>query len=39
VTLGNIVGGSFFVGTIYWYVYEYEKPGKVVKKIPHNKGS
>jgi formate/nitrite transporter FocA (FNT family) len=20
-TLGNIVGGSFFVGTIYWYSY------------------
>ena len=39
VTLGNIVGGSFFVGTIYWYVYEYERPGNVVKKILHNKGS
>ncbi|MBW2246391.1 MAG: formate/nitrite transporter family protein [Deltaproteobacteria bacterium] len=37
VTLGNIVGGSFFVGTIYWYVYEYEKPGNVVKKILPNK--
>jgi len=24
VTLGNIVGGSFFVGTIYWYVYEHK---------------
>jgi formate/nitrite transporter FocA (FNT family) len=24
VTLGNIAGGSFFVGTIYWYVYEYQ---------------
>jgi formate/nitrite transporter FocA (FNT family) len=33
VTLGNIVGGSFFVGTIYWYVYEYEKPGKVEKSF------
>jgi len=22
VTLGNIVGGSFFVGAIYWFVYE-----------------
>ena len=21
VTLGNIVGGAFFVGTFYWYVY------------------
>lgn len=21
VTLGNIVGGAFFVGAIYWYVY------------------
>lgn len=21
-TLGNIVGGSFFVGTLYWYVYK-----------------
>lgn len=21
VTIGNIVGGAFFVGTIYWYVY------------------
>jgi len=33
VTLGNIVGGSFFVGTIYWYVYEYEKPCKVEKSF------
>ena len=23
VTLGNIVGGSLFVGAVYWYVYEY----------------
>jgi formate/nitrite transporter len=23
VTLGNIVGGSFFVGFLYWYVYEH----------------
>jgi len=22
VTLGNIIGGSFFVGVIYWFVYE-----------------
>jgi len=21
VTLGNIIGGSFFVGAIYWFVY------------------
>jgi formate/nitrite transporter FocA (FNT family) len=25
VTLGNIVGGAFFVGFIYWYVYLAEK--------------
>ncbi len=25
VTLGNIVGGSFFVGTIYWYIYEFKE--------------
>jgi formate/nitrite transporter len=31
VTLGNIVGGSFFVGAIYWFIYEYERPGKVEK--------
>ena len=30
VTLGNIVGGSFFVGAIYWYVYDYSK----VRRIP-----
>jgi formate/nitrite transporter FocA (FNT family) len=28
VTLGNIVGGSFFVGMIYWFVY--------LKKKKHN---
>ena len=22
VTLGNIIGGSFFVGVIYWFIYE-----------------
>lgn len=33
VTLGNIVGGSFFVGAIYWFVYEYERPGKVEKSL------
>jgi len=27
VTLGNIVGGSFFVGAIYWYVYEFKVAG------------
>jgi formate/nitrite transporter FocA (FNT family) len=21
VTLGNIVGGSFFVGVVYWFIY------------------
>jgi len=21
VTIGNIVGGAFFVGVLYWYVY------------------
>jgi len=21
VTLGNIIGGAFFVGTLYWYIY------------------
>ncbi|CAB1084653.1 Formate efflux transporter FocA [Olavius algarvensis Delta 1 endosymbiont] len=29
VTLGNIVGGSFFVGTIYWIVYEYKTQEKL----------
>lgn len=24
VTLGNIAGGSFFVGAIYWYVFEHQ---------------
>lgn len=24
-TLGNIVGGAFFVGTLYWYIYVKEK--------------
>ena len=24
-TLGNIVGGGFFVGTLYWYTYAKEK--------------
>ena len=24
-TLGNIVGGAFFVGTLYWYAYVKEK--------------
>ena len=33
VTLGNIVGGSFFVGAIYWFVYEYERPGNVEKSL------
>jgi formate/nitrite transporter FocA (FNT family) len=33
VTFGNIVGGSFFVGTICWFVYEYEKPGKIKKRL------
>jgi len=27
VTLGNIVGGSFFVGAVYWYVYEFKEAG------------
>ena len=25
VTLGNIIGGAFFVGGIYWYVYGREE--------------
>ena len=29
VTLGNVVGGSFFVGTIYWIVYEYKAQEKL----------
>ena len=33
VTLGNIVGGSFFVGAIYWYVYDYSE----VRRIPVKK--
>jgi formate transporter len=28
VTLGNIVGGSLFVGAAYWYVYGYREPEK-----------
>jgi len=24
VTLGNIIGGSFFVGVIYWFIYEHK---------------
>ncbi|MFV0377512.1 MAG: formate/nitrite transporter family protein [Mangrovibacterium sp.] len=27
-TLGNIVGGAFFVGTLYWYAYGTRKTGK-----------
>ena len=34
VTLGNIVGGSFFVGTIYWYVYIYEKKDAAAEEKP-----
>lgn len=33
VTLGNIVGGAFFVGAIYWYVYG-ERPNKETRTIP-----
>jgi formate/nitrite transporter FocA (FNT family) len=34
VTLGNIVGGSFFVGAIYWFVYDYKVQEESVKKLP-----
>jgi len=30
VTLGNIVGGSFFVGLVYWWLYGREKPKPAV---------
>ena len=33
VTLGNIVGGSLFVGAIYWFVYEYKVPGESTERI------
>jgi len=33
VTLGNIVGGSFFVGAIYWFVYEYKIPEESPERI------
>ena len=32
VTLGNIVGGSVFVGAIYWFVYEYKMPAKSTER-------
>ena len=31
VTLGNIIGGSFFVGGLYWFVYEYKTKDTVKK--------
>jgi hypothetical protein len=33
VTLGNIGGGSFFVGAIYWFVYEYKIPPESTASI------
>lgn len=35
VTLGNIVGASFFVGMIYWYLYGMNKPQKQEIKRPY----
>lgn len=29
VTLGNIIGGAFFVGVIYWYIYLKKEPSKI----------
>jgi formate/nitrite transporter FocA (FNT family) len=26
VTIGNIIGGAFFVGVIYWFVYLKKAP-------------
>ncbi len=28
VTIGNIIGGAFFVGVIYWYIYLKKEPSK-----------
>ena len=33
VTVGNIVGGSLFVGAIYWFVYEYKVPDASEKRV------
>lgn len=32
VTLGNIIGGALFVGTIYWLSFLYKKKGKAVPR-------
>lgn len=37
VTLGNIVGGSFFVGALYWFVYEYKVPEMAAVKVSEKK--
>ncbi|MCD6239202.1 MAG: formate/nitrite transporter family protein [Thermotogae bacterium] len=29
VTIGNIIGGSFFVGMLYWYIYLKKEKGKI----------
>lgn len=33
VTLGNIVGGVIFVGTVYWFIYLYKENKKITKTI------
>jgi formate/nitrite transporter FocA (FNT family) len=38
VTLGNIVGGGFFVGVIYWYLY-LMKQAKTDVELPVNRQS
>jgi formate/nitrite transporter len=32
VTIGNIIGGAFFVGIIYWYIYLKKEPSKFETK-------
>jgi formate/nitrite transporter len=32
-TLGNIVGGAFFVGFLYWFSYD-KQPKPVIKRVP-----
>jgi formate/nitrite transporter len=34
VTLGNIIGGAFFVGCIYWYAYLRKKPQNLLSGNP-----
>jgi formate/nitrite transporter len=32
VTLGNIVGGSLFIGMIYWFIYNNKKHDKIIER-------